>query len=274
MANPNELANEDWTSMMPYQNPPPKTIVILLAFYNGIEYLKQAIDSVKAQTYRDWLLVVGVNGHPLRTDGRGVADKELQSAINKAVGIGQHFDKRIKVHYYHPGKVKGKSTTLNKMVRWVKDEHPEHKWGGILDVDDWWTFDKLQKQVDMLMHQDCYTAVDVVGTQTNYVLCDEKGGETIERKYVVPNGLIIGLPKVMVVNPIINSSAIFLLSDAHWRSEWEGVEDYDMWLRLAKEGKIFFNINEGCCFHRIRHNSSFNIKNHDDALRLVAEYKK
>ena len=39
-------------------------ITILIPIYNGIEYLEESIESVKKQTFKDWELIIGINGHP------------------------------------------------------------------------------------------------------------------------------------------------------------------------------------------------------------------
>jgi glycosyltransferase involved in cell wall biosynthesis len=46
-------------------------ISILIPLYNGIEFLKECIDSVIAQTYGDWEAIIVINGHG--DDGGDVA---------------------------------------------------------------------------------------------------------------------------------------------------------------------------------------------------------
>ena len=38
-------------------------ITILLPLYNGIEYLNDSLSSIKSQTYNNWELIIGINGH-------------------------------------------------------------------------------------------------------------------------------------------------------------------------------------------------------------------
>jgi len=35
-------------------------ISILMPIYNGIEFIKQSVNSIKNQTYKDWELIIGV----------------------------------------------------------------------------------------------------------------------------------------------------------------------------------------------------------------------
>ena len=41
-----------------------KMISILMPIYNGIEYINESVSSVLDQTYGDWELIIGINGHP------------------------------------------------------------------------------------------------------------------------------------------------------------------------------------------------------------------
>ena len=46
----------------------------------------------------------------------------------------------------------------------------------------------------------------------------------------------------------------------YWDGKWNGVEDYDLWLKLWKQGKKFYNVNEIQVLHRIHNDSAFNAK--------------
>jgi len=61
-------------------------------------------------------------------------------------------------------------------------------------------------------------------------------------------------------NPIINSSCLLKKKLCNWDGKWNGVEDYDLWLKLWKEGKQFYNVNEILVLHRIHNDSAFNAK--------------
>jgi hypothetical protein len=66
------------------------------------------------------------------------------------------------------------------------------------------------------------------------------------------------------VNPIINSSCIIRKELCYWNEN--GVEDYDLWLRLRKAGKKFFNCKEILVKHRIHNASAFNSKGNDNKV--------
>jgi hypothetical protein len=47
---------------------------------------------------------------------------------------------------------------------------------------------------------------------------------------------------------------------------WDGVEDYDMWLRLRKQNKKVYNFKEILVKHRIHNTSAFNAKGNDNKV--------
>ena len=79
-------------------------ISILIPLYNGIEFLEQSLNSVINQTYNEWEVIIGINGH------------QFNSLIEqKANSIKENIaknDNRIRIIYYNTN---GKSATLNAM---------------------------------------------------------------------------------------------------------------------------------------------------------------
>jgi hypothetical protein len=69
-----------------------------------------------------------------------------------------------------------------------------------------------------------------------------------------------------LVNPIINSSCIIRKEFCNWNHNWNGIEDYDLWLRLRKAGKRFYNCKEILIKHRIHNASAFNAKGNDNKV--------
>ena len=69
-----------------------------------------------------------------------------------------------------------------------------------------------------------------------------------------------------IVNPLINSSCIIKKELCYWNGKWDGVEDYDMWLRIRKQNKKIFNFKEILVKHRIHNQSAFNAKGNDNKV--------
>lgn len=211
-------------------------ISVLMPIYNGSEFFEQSFNSILKQTFRSWELLIGVNGH------------ESKSEIYQRIKLIVEEEERVKLFDFP--EFRSKSKTLNRLRDCAQNEIL-----CLLDVDDYWDFNKLEKQISFM------NKYDIVGTGCQY-FGDKKGFPNI------PYGEIS--PEIFqFVNPIINSSSMFLKKDALWREGIEGVEDYDMWLRLNKENKKFFNIKEILCYHRIHKDSAFNTKNNSDIEKKI-----
>jgi glycosyltransferase involved in cell wall biosynthesis len=209
-------------------------ISILIPIYNGIEFIEESVSSVLNQTYDKWELIIGINGHPENSDVYKIA-KEYEKKSNK-----------VKVIDFY--KIKGKSTTLNEMIKYCN-----YNYVALLDVDDIWYNNKLEIQSQML---DKY---DVIGSKCVYF------GDM--------NNIISNIPSNDIsnydfnsVNPVINSSSVTRKELCYWNSAFDGVEDYDMWLRLRKQNKTFFNFENILVKHRIHTASAFNANGNDNKV--------
>jgi glycosyltransferase involved in cell wall biosynthesis len=217
-------------------------ISILIPIYNGFEFFHESLTSVIQQTYTDWELLVAVNGHPKNS-----------SVFLEAQRMAEHYpERKIRVFDFHD--IKGKSTTLNRMIEYCRGDYI-----AILDVDDIWENDKLAAQVPYM-----YT-FDVIGTKCVYF------GDMSGIIPTIPVGEITYYDFTRV-NPMINSSALIRKELCQW--EENGIEDYDLWLKLWKQHKRFYNIDDVLVKHRIHRTSAYNSQgNHlkvEDLLRKYA----
>ena len=210
-------------------------ISILMPVYNGFEFIEDSVVSILNQTYQDWELIIGINGHPENSLVFQSA-KELETISNN-------------IHVYDLYEIRGKANALNAMLQYCTYNHV-----AILDVDDVWTNDKLEKQVPFLEYY------DVVGSQCIY-FGDLNGN--------VPGTPVGDLCEVdfTIGNPIINSSVVIKKELCHWNEN--GIEDYDLWLRLRKQNKTFYNYAAVLVKHRIHRASAFNSKGHADKITAI-----
>ena len=214
-------------------------ISILIPIYNGIKFIDESVMSVITQTYTDWELLIGVNGHPKKS-GVFLTSK-------------QYEDKSNKIRVFDFFNIKGKSNTLNEMIKYCK-----YNYVAILDIDDVWSPEKLKIQSIFL------NIYDVIGTRCVYF------GEKNLIPYI-PTGDITNFDFTRV-NPIINSSSVIRKELCFWVEN--RIEDYDLWLRLKKMGKTFYNCKEVLVGHRIHNTSAFNSKGNDLlAQKLLESYK-
>lgn len=103
----------------------------IIIFWNGEKYLEEAIESIIAQSYQNWELLLADDGS---TDG---STKIAQSYSEKYVGKIKYLE--------HPGHVnRGMSATRNLGIKHAKGEYI-----GFLDADDVWLPDKLEQQINI-----------------------------------------------------------------------------------------------------------------------------
>jgi teichuronic acid biosynthesis glycosyltransferase TuaG len=216
-------------------------ITILIPVYNGIDFLHDSITSVLAQTYTQWEVIIGVNGHP--TNSQVYTDAKKYEQHNITV-----FDLFA---------CKGKSQTLNEMVTLATYDYV-----AVLDVDDMWLPTKLEKQVWFIINTS--HIYDVIGT-----LCIYFGKSTDIpqiRQKEIPTSTF------QKVNNIINSSVIMKKKWAHW-STLPCLEDFDLWCSLAVKKCIFYNIPHVLTKHRIHPKSFFNTQDHQDHYKQLIIHK-
>lgn len=213
-----------------------------MPIYNGINFIEESVSSILRQTYDNWELIIGINGHHANSQVYQTA-KEYELRSNK-----------IKVIDYVS--IRGKSATLNEMVKECKGQYI-----ALLDVDDIWYDTKLEMQANKMGHY------DVIGTRCVYF------GEL--------NGIVPDIPvgdianhNFKAVNPIINSSSLILKELCWWDPNcFTGIEDYDLWLRLRAKGHTFFNVSDILVKHRIHNESAFNSKgNHLHVDKLIQSH--
>lgn len=218
-------------------------ISIIIPIYNGIEFIEESVGSVINQSYTDWELLLGVNGHP--------QDSEIFK-------IAKSYESRCepgKIRAYDFYTLKGKSNTINEMIK-----HCKYDYVAMLDVDDIWHLDKLKIQSEFL------GPYDVIGSRCIYF--GEKNG-------IVPQIPLEDISKFdfKLVNPMINSSSITRKSLCFWDNTLDGVEDYDLWISLRRKNKKFYNCKQILVKHRIHNTSSFNAKgNHLLVNKLMQKH--
>ena len=213
-----------------------------MPIYNGIEFIEESVNSILTQTYENWQLIIGINGHSEKSDVFNIAKKyELKN------------NKIIVLDLYN---IKGKSNVLNEMIKYCK-----YNYVALLDVDDIWDNTKLEIQSCFLNNY------DVIGSKCIY----------FGYKY---NGFIPDIPvfdisnfDFYIGNPIINSSVIIKKDLCFWKEN--SIEDYDLWLNLRRHKKKFYNCPEVLVKHRLHQESAFNSKgNHLLVNDLINYHKK
>jgi glycosyltransferase involved in cell wall biosynthesis len=207
-----------------------------MPIYNGIEFIEESMSSILNQTYTNYEVLIAINGHPPKSEVYDIAKK-------------YESDKVTIFDFYQ---FSNKSDTLNEMLKYCKYDYV-----ALLDVDDIWMNDKLEKQVKYIHDY------DVVASHCVYF------GESAPAHH--PNLPMGDISKFnfIKVNPIINSSSITKKELCRWNKKYDGIEDYELWLKLWKDKCKFYNYPEYLVKHRIHKSSAFNTKNFSNLLNEI-----
>jgi teichuronic acid biosynthesis glycosyltransferase TuaG len=215
-------------------------ISVLIPIYNGIEFIDESVSSVLNQTFTDWEILIGINGHPKNSN---------------VYNIAKCYEKKSdKIRVFDFYEIKGKQETLNKMIKECSFDYI-----AILDVDDIWYPEKLEMQSKYL------GIYDVIGTQCVYF------GSIENTIPYIPVGDISDFD-FFTVDPIINSSSVTRKTLCWWDPKFNIVDDYDLWLRLRKQKKTFYNIPCVLVKHRIHNESAFNTHCTNEIVQNLINY--
>jgi alpha-1,3-rhamnosyltransferase len=216
------------------QNP---LVSVLVPAYNHEQYIEEALQSVIDQAYENIEIIVINDGS---TDGTG---RVIEGFIQRNPGF--HIT-------YLEQKNEGICKTLNKGLK-----HAKGKYVALLASDDMWTPDKTLKQVQLmerndnigLIFSDHYfmrvreiTEIKATDYKPNIRKCFKRNiqNENMYEKLMTEN--FIPALTVMMRRDCVDKLGGF---DPELRAE-----DYDMWLRMAKEYPIAF-IDEPLAYYRV-----------------------
>ena len=198
------------------------TVSIVLPTFNRLKYLRPAVDSVLAQSFADWELIIADDG----------SDEETRTYLSTVATL----DRVTVLWLSHTG---WPAVVRNAALREARGEFV-----AFLDSDDAWLPSKLEMQVRSLRRHSArkwactgYTIVDASGRPRP---CrNERRGS--DPRWPSPEGwiveqllqmeAIITLPSVLACRSLVEQVGGF-------DESMHVCEDYDLWLRLAARSEI------------------------------------
>lgn len=188
-------------------------VSIVMPTYNRSAYLKEAIESVLAQTFQDWELFVMDDGSTDQTEA--------------IVRTYAQMDKRV-CYLKQPNA--GPCVARNTGLR-----HSTGKYVAFLDDDDRWLPNKLEMQV-RVMESDL-----TIGFSYTRFQIYRKVGNTLEQSKLFPQSLAARFEDLMD-NFIAPSSVMFrreVFDQAgEFDTRYRKCDDFDFWLRAGQICKI------------------------------------
>lgn len=110
-------------------------VSVVIIFFNAEKFFEEAIESVLAQTYTNWELLLADDGS---------TDRSTEIALHYT----QRYPAKIRYCEHEGHQNRGMSATRNLGIRHAKGEYI-----ALLDADDVWLPHKLEQQVDILNAQ-------------------------------------------------------------------------------------------------------------------------
>ena len=196
-------------------------VSVVMPAYNAARYIESAVQSVIAQTYPNWELLI-------------VNDASRDDTLALARSLA---DQEQRIRVFDQPKNAGVAAARNKAL-----EHTQGRYIAFLDSDDLWEPEKLSRQVEFMERE----AVTVCYSQ--YLRIDENG-EALGR--VIPPQKV-GYQEMLKSNFIGNLTGIYnceILGKERF-SDFKH-EDYVAWLALVRKAGAAHGIEEILAKYRV-----------------------
>ena len=216
-------------------------VSIIMPSYNTSKFIVQTIESVQAQTYSNWELLIVDD---CSTDNTDDTVKPFLS------------DRRI--HYLKNEKNSGAAVSRNRALREAKG-----RWIAFLDSDDLWKPEKLEKQINFMTNN------GYAFSYTNYSEIDENGslnGVTVTGpKKITKTGFFnYCWPGCLTV--MYNRDVIGLIQIADIKKN----NDYAMWLKACRKA-VCYHLDEDLALYRKGRSGS--VSNHSIKTMIGWHYR-
>ena len=202
-------------------------ISVVMPVYNGSAFLREAVDSILRQRYKDFELII-------IDDGSVDETPEMLRAFSRR-------DPRVRVLRH--ARNMGLGCSLREGV-----EEARAEWVARMDADDIAHPDRLARQFAAVRED---RTIDILGTQA--VEIDYTGRPLRVRSVPLKHDAIRSL--LPWVNPMIHPTVLFrrraILEVGSYDCNLPNVEDYDLWYRCAAGGLRFANLPDILLGYRI-----------------------
>ena len=215
-------------------------VSIIMPSYNTGPFITESIDSVLAQTFTNWELII--------------VDDCSNDNTNKI--LATFHDERIK--YLKNKRNCGAAISRNRALREAKG-----KWIAFLDSDDLWYPEKLEKQLSFM------EANDYAFSYTNYEEIDSEGNMTGVKVTGPPKITKRGMynycwPGCLTVMYNANKIGLIQIEDIKKNN------DYAMWLKVCRKADCYL-LNE--CLAKYRKGRAGSVSTHSISTMIGWHYK-
>ncbi len=201
-------------------------ISIIVPMYNAEKFIGKTIESVLAQTYQNWEMLIM---NDVSTDN-SLAIVSLYAKKNERIKI-VNTEKNV-------GVVKGRNFLIDLA---------SGKYIAFLDADDYWHNEKLEKQIKFMKEKNAsiscteYTRVKENEEKINDVIIKEE----ISYNDMLKNNYLGCLTVIYDAKKI----------GKRYFKELEKNEDYVLWLEIVKDVNTIYGLKENLAYYRVLDNS-------------------
>lgn len=201
-------------------------VSIIVPMYNAEKFIGKTIESVLAQTYQNWEMLI-------------MNDVSTDNSL-AIVSVYAKKDERIKIvnTEKNVGVVKGRNFLIDLA---------SGKYIAFLDADDYWHNEKLEKQIKFMKEKNAsiscteYTRVKENEEKINDVIIKEE----ISYNDMLKNNYLGCLTVIYDAEKI----------GKRYFKELEKNEDYVLWLEIVKDINTIYGLKENLAYYRVLDNS-------------------
>lgn len=223
-------------------------IDIIMPVYNCEKYIKEAINSVKKQTIKNWNLII-------------IEDKSQDNSLEEIYNNIQEIKEKVNVieNSKHIGIAHARNLGIKNSI---------NKYIAFLDADDIWKEEKLEKQIKHMKENNCcftYTKFTYLkGKRRKEVKLFPKSlnyNQALKNTFILTSTVVIDtsrIEKEIIYMPDVES------------------EDTAAWWNILKNGNTAYGIKDNLCIYRVHKNGfSFNkLRNIKRTWKLYRIYEK
>lgn len=215
-------------------------VSIIMPSYNTARFIKETVDSVLAQSYTNWELLIVDDCSTDNTDD-----------------VVAQFSDDPRIKYIKNSKNSGAAESRNRALREAKG-----KWIAFLDSDDLWEPDKLKKQIAFMKDNGYHFSY------TNYIEIDEESkiiGKSVTGPKSISKTGMYNYCWMGCLTVMYDAEAVGLIQIEDIRKN----NDYAMWLKVCKKAKCYL-LDETLARYRKRSGS---ISNHGYTKLIKWHYR-
>ncbi len=223
------MANRDMDNPNSAGTGQPPLVSVVIPAYNAAAYIRRALDSVFAQDYPNFEVIVVNDGSP--------DTPEFEAAI-------QTYRDRI---VYLKQQNRGPSSARNAGILQARGEFV-----AFLDSDDLWLGGYLTRQMKELQAE---RPLDFIYSDANYIGEDMPPGQTFMK--ISPSSDAVTFDNLLALNCIVILSCTVarrevILKAGLFDESFRHCEDFDLWLRIAFTGARMACLREVLATHHVR----------------------